>query len=164
MKPSEPDLPDSFYEDEWEQVVQAGAVASRQDYLLVSRTGRGTRLGRAARVRVWPVFEEYRAQLAERGLKEVDDACRDAAALLVNDRACDYAAVVIDEAQDMGAQAFVLLRAIAPEGGTTCSSPAMATSASTAAIGWCWGAAASTSAAAPASCASTGAPRRRNGR
>ena len=28
------------------------------------------------------MFEEYRTQLAERGLKEVDDAYRDAAALL----------------------------------------------------------------------------------
>ena len=30
---------------------------------------------------IWPVFEEYRAQLASRKLKEVDDAYRDAALL-----------------------------------------------------------------------------------
>ena len=69
------------------------------------------------RVRVWPVFEEYRAQLAERGLKEVDDAYRDAAVLLGDDGSgSGYAAVVVDEAQDMGAQAFSLIRAIAPTG------------------------------------------------
>ena len=115
LKPPELDLSDSFYEDEWEQVIQAKGVVREQEYRVVSRVGRATRLGRGTRVRVWPVFEEYRAQLAERGLKEVDDAYRDAAALLGEDGAgSGYAAVVVDEAQDMGAQAFSLIRAIAP--------------------------------------------------
>ena len=117
LKPPELDLSDSFYEDEWEQVIQAKGVMSEQEYRHVSRVGRGTRLGRGARVRVWPVFEEYRAQLAERGLKEVDDAYRDAAALLGDDGAgSGYAAVVVDEAQDMGAQAFSLIRSMVPAG------------------------------------------------
>ena len=117
LKPSELDLSDSFYVDEWEQVIQARGVVSEQEYRHVSRVGRGTRLGRRARVRVWPVFEEYRAQLAERGLKEVDDTYRDAAALLREDGAgSGYTAVVVDEAQDMGAQAFSLIRAIAATG------------------------------------------------
>ena len=115
LKPSELDLSDSFFEDEWEQVIQAKGVVSEQEYRHVSRVGRGTRLGRGARVRVWPVFEEYRAQLAEHGLKEMDDTYRDAAALLREDGA-GYAAVVVDEAQDMGAQAFSLIRAIAAPG------------------------------------------------
>ena len=117
LKPPELGLSDSFCEDEWEQVIQAKGVANEQEYRHVSRVGRGTRLGRGARVRVWPVFEEYRAQLAERGLKEVDDAYRDAAALLRNNGVgSGYVAVVVDEAQDMGAQAFLLIRAITPAG------------------------------------------------
>lgn len=45
---------------------------------------------------MFPVFEEYRAQLAGRGLKEVDDAYRDAAALLRDDDpGSGYAAVVV---------------------------------------------------------------------
>ena len=111
------DLPDSFYEDEWEQVIQANGVTSEEEYRQVSRIGRGTRLGRRARVGVWPVFEEYRAQLAELGLKEVDDAYRDAATLLKDDGdGSGYAAVIVDEGQDMGAQAFALVRAIVPAG------------------------------------------------
>ena len=117
LKPPGLDFPDAFYGDEWEQVVQANGVTTADEYLRVPRTGRGVRLGRAARARVWPVFEEYRAQLAERGLKEVDDAFRDAAALLKADRgALDYAAVIVDEAQDMGAQSWRLIRAIVPQG------------------------------------------------
>ncbi len=118
VRPPAPNLPDAFYEDEWEQVVQASAIADKQTYLTVSRAGRGTRLNRADRALVWPVFEEYRAQLAERGVKEVDDAYRDATALLRAESSdpTGYAAVIVDEAQDMGAPAFRLLRAIAPPG------------------------------------------------
>ena len=117
LKPADPDLPDAFYDDEWEQVVQAHGIAAAEEYLRVPRTGRGSRLNRGARARVWPVFEEYRTGLAERGLKEVDDAFRDAAALLEADRgALDYAAAVVDEAQDMGAASWRLLRALVPAG------------------------------------------------
>ena len=135
LKPPDLDFPDAFYDDEWEQVVQANGVTTADEYLRVPRTGRGVRLSRAVRARVWPVFEEYRVQLAERGLKEVDDACRDAAALITAEReresdrereqerdqgrsqgALDYAAVIVDEAQDMGAQSWRLIRAIVPEG------------------------------------------------
>ena len=117
LKPPGLDFPDAFYRDEWEQVVQAHGVTTADEYLRVPRTGRGVRLSRAARAKVWPVFEEYRVQLAERGLKEVDDAYRDAAALLSEERgAPGYAAVIVDEAQDMGAQAWRLIRAIVPEG------------------------------------------------
>ena len=117
QKPSALDYPDAFYDDEWEQVIQAHGVTTGDEYLRVSRVGRGTRLNRAARAAAWRVFEEYRIQLAERGLKEVDDAYRDAAALLQDDRdALDYAAVIVDEAQDMGAQAYRLIRNIVPTG------------------------------------------------
>ena len=111
------DLPDGFYDDEWEQVVQAHGVTTLDGYLRVSRVGRGSRLNRAARAKAWRVFDEYRTQLAERGLKEVDDAYRDAAVLLRNDRdALGYAAVIVDEAQDMGAQAYRLIRNVVPAG------------------------------------------------
>ena len=110
-------LPDAFYKEELEQVVLAAGVTTEDEYLRVPRVGRGTPLNRRARAKVWPVFAEYRVQLAERGIKAVDDAYRDAAALLRADRSgLDYVAVVVDEAQDWGAQACKLIRAIVPEG------------------------------------------------
>jgi hypothetical protein len=51
-------------------------------------------LSRAKRDAVWPVFEEYRAQLASRRLKEVDDAYRDAAQLIAKDGQYPYSAIV----------------------------------------------------------------------
>ena len=110
------EFPDTFYRDEWEQVVLARGVTTEDEYRRVSRVGRGTRLTRAARVKVWRVFEEYRAQLTERGVKELDDAYRDAASLLEAGAAeLPYRSVIVDEAQDMSPQAFRLLRRTVPE-------------------------------------------------
>jgi superfamily I DNA/RNA helicase len=111
------DLPDSFYEEELEQVVLAQGVTSKDEYRTVRRTGRGIVLNRAKRDAVWPVFEEYRGQLASRKLKEVDDAYRDVATLLDQEMnegksPATYSAIVIDETQDLGPQALRLLRAM----------------------------------------------------
>ena len=123
-KPAEFDLSGRFYNDEWEQVIQANGVTTREEYLRVARTGRGVRLNRAARAEIWPVFEEYRAQLAERGVMEVADCYRLARALLERDRTgidsvpssgdVSFTSVVVDEAQDMVAQAWRLIRSIVP--------------------------------------------------
>lgn len=106
-------LPPDFYEDELERVVLAQGINSRDDYRQARRTGRGVVLTRGKRDAIWPVFEEYRAQLASRKLKEVDDAYRDAAALL-RDKPPAYSAVIADETQDFGPQALRLLRAMVP--------------------------------------------------
>ena len=76
------DLPDDFYEQELEQVILAQGITTRDQYRLARRIGRGVTLNRARRDAVWPVFEEYRGQLATRKLKEVDDAYREIAELL----------------------------------------------------------------------------------
>jgi superfamily I DNA/RNA helicase len=112
------DLPDNFYEQELEQVVLAQGITTRDQYRTARRTGRESVLSRAKRDAVWPVFEEYRGQLSSRKLKEVDDAYREVADLLLADgeRAADYSAIVVDETQDFGPQALRLLRAVIPSG------------------------------------------------
>jgi superfamily I DNA/RNA helicase len=111
------DLTDAFYEQELEQVILAQGVTSRDEYRAVRRTGRGVILSRAKRDAVWPVFEEYRGQLASRKLKEVDDAYRDISTVLtqeagVSGESLPFSAIVIDETQDFGPQALRLLRAM----------------------------------------------------
>jgi hypothetical protein len=105
-------LPDSFYNEEFERVVLAQGVTTREEYRTARRTGRGVLLNRAKRDAVWPVFEEYRHQLASRKLKELEDAYRDAAQLL-SGKDPQYASIVVDETQDFGGQALRLLRAMA---------------------------------------------------
>lgn len=120
-------LDDDFYEVELEQVVLAQGVRTRDDYRAARRTGRGVVLSRAKRDAIWPVFEEYRAQLAVRKLKEVDDAYADVAQLIHKEREdkangviakalTSYSAIVIDETQDFGPQALRLIRAMVEPG------------------------------------------------
>lgn len=108
-------FPPGFYEEELERVILAQGVSSRDEYRLAKRTGRGTVLTRGKRDAIWPVFEEYRAQLASRKLKEVDDAYRDAATLL-QDKPQGYSSIIVDETQDFGPQALRLIRAMVPNG------------------------------------------------
>jgi mRNA-degrading endonuclease RelE of RelBE toxin-antitoxin system len=116
-KPSDLDFSDSFFREEWQRVIQPQNVKSVDDYKRASRIGRGTRLNREQRIRIWPVFDEYRHQLNRARLKETDDAYRDATELIsTQGLGTPYSSVVVDEAQDMGTQAFHLLRAMVPEG------------------------------------------------
>jgi len=74
LKPDDPDLPDSFFHEEWEKVIQPQNVNSLEDYFKARRLGRGVQLNRALRKAVWPVFENYRLGLNDAGLKETEDA------------------------------------------------------------------------------------------
>jgi len=110
-------LPDAFYREEWQRVIQPQSIVTLDQYKKASRIGRGTRLNRSDRVKVWIVFEEYRNLLTQHKKKEVDDGYRDAAQLMQREPGpFPYAAVVVDEAQDMSTQAFHLIRQLAPEG------------------------------------------------
>ncbi len=107
----------NFLHEEWLQVVVAHGVESLQDYFEASRTGRRKRLSRKDKQAIWPVFEEYRALLTENGLRELGDMHRDVRLLLQRERGPrPYRAVIVDEAQDFGAEAFRLLRElVAPD-------------------------------------------------
>lgn len=112
------DLSMAFFQEEWARVVQPQSVDSVEAYKKASRIGRGTRLNRQQRVDIWPVFERYRHLLASNYLKESDDVYRDARHLLENEPALrpPVCSVIVDEAQDMGTQAFMLIRALVPPG------------------------------------------------
>jgi hypothetical protein len=112
LAPAELGLDESFYADEWSQVITAQGIETLDDYRRASRMGRRTVLTRGKRDQVWPVFEEYRLQLSSQRLKDADDAFRDAAALLTADPDRPFSAIVVDETQDFGPQALKLLRAM----------------------------------------------------
>ena len=117
LAPTELNLPEIFYRKEWEEIIQPQEIRSLKAYLKASRTGRGVRLNRKARKAIWPVFEEYQVLLDEHRLREADDAMRDARIILEKKgNILPYSSIIVDEAQDMGAQAFKLLRQMVPEG------------------------------------------------
>ena len=107
-----------FLKDEWRQIVQANALSTLAEYLRAQRTGRGTPIDRKTKEKVWAVFAAYRAKLDQEGWSEPDDAYRDARAILrEKPTLLPYRAVVVDEAQDLGAEALKLIAAIAPQSG-----------------------------------------------
>jgi mRNA-degrading endonuclease RelE of RelBE toxin-antitoxin system len=117
MAPDALNLDPAFYREEWERVIQPQAITSAGEYMKASRVGRGTRLTRKMRNIVWTVFDEYRALLNENGLREPADAMRDTRLLIESkNEALPYRSIVVDEAQDMGFQAFRLIRQMVPEG------------------------------------------------
>ena len=101
---------------------------SAEDYMRARRVGRGGQLGRLQRKALWVAFAEYRVLLAQSHLCEPEDAFRDACALIRQaDEKSAQAGVpteggglgircmVVDEAQDISAAAFELIRAAVPE-------------------------------------------------
>lgn len=109
-------LSEPFVRSEWAQIVQAKGLTDQRAYLKASRAGRGTPLDRKKRAAMWEIFVDYRARLISEGIAEPDDAYREASEILSAEAPnLPYAAVIVDEAQDMGEQAFRLIRAIVPE-------------------------------------------------
>lgn len=109
-------LDERFYREEWKDVVLAQGCRSRDEYLMARRVGRGTRLSRPQRAQIWPVFDAVRAEFRQRGLWEPEEAKQIAADLIRKaDRPPLYAAVVVDEAQDLDVASFSLLRALVGE-------------------------------------------------
>jgi len=111
------DADPSFLRNEWEQVIQPHGITDESAYLRVSRVGRGTPLRRSERRDLWPVFEQYRTLLDEHRLRERSGAFRRARTLLEQQGdILPYVSILVDEAQDMGMQAFKLIRAMIPGG------------------------------------------------
>jgi superfamily I DNA/RNA helicase/mRNA-degrading endonuclease RelE of RelBE toxin-antitoxin system len=116
-KPAVLDLPDVFFKEEWERVIQPQSVNTINDYIKASRVGRGTRLNRSQRKLVWEVFQEYRLLLSANNYKEPSDAKRDARILIKDGKMKEkYSSIIVDEAQDFTTQSFMLLRDMVEEG------------------------------------------------
>jgi hypothetical protein len=106
-----------FYLEEWDQVVQTWEVVDRRGYLRAPRSGRGTRLTRRDRMKVWDVLAEYRGALDRDGLMERSDVVREARILVdQSSEGPPYAHVLADEVQDFSPGDLRLLRALVAPG------------------------------------------------
>jgi len=114
-KPTTLEIDDNFFKEEWERVIQPNSINTLNEYIKVSRIGRGTRLSRIQRKLIWEVFEEYKLLMSNKNYKEPSDAMRDARILLKQDNDRLYSHIIVDEAQDFSAEAFRLIRAIVPK-------------------------------------------------
>ena len=104
-----------FLANEWEQVVLAQRCRSRQDYLQVSRAGRGVRLDRRGRISVWKAIESINQRLADTNQRTFLQLADAAAAYLARREIRPYEHVIVDEAQDLHETQWRILRAAAAE-------------------------------------------------
>ncbi|AQS67005.1 UvrD-helicase domain-containing protein [Streptomyces pactum] len=132
-----------FLSDEWNQVILGQAVASRSDYFTVRRAGRGRSVTRAERVGIWQLAERFTQRLETKGLETHRQVAERAARLEMTRKAKidsrsreredrsgldnlhveagsgarlrhRYRHIVVDEAQDLSAAHWKMLRAMAP--------------------------------------------------
>ncbi|MCN0179972.1 UvrD-helicase domain-containing protein [Salinispora arenicola] len=107
-----------FLVSEWEQVILAQNIRTRDEYFAARRAGRGRRLNRADRAIVWSLMQEFERRLdRDKALGFKQAAVRAADIATGWEKAVrPYRHVVIDEAQDLHTAHWILLRALAPSG------------------------------------------------
>ncbi|GIH72633.1 UvrD-helicase domain-containing protein [Sphaerimonospora thailandensis] len=129
-----------FLHDEWSQVILGQGVATRAEYFRARRAGRGRAISRQDRAEIWKLIERYVMRLDDRRLWTFRQVAERAARLAI-ERAravasyqagqvssvklqhesgiCyrhPYRHIVVDEAQDLSAAHWRMLRAMVPEG------------------------------------------------
>jgi superfamily I DNA/RNA helicase len=105
-----------FLRNEYRHVLLARGVRTRDDYRDVSRAGRGVRVRAPERVEIWPAFEEFEARTRQAGRFSSLQQTETVAALLEQLPTALYDHVLVDEAQDLHASQWRLLRAITAVG------------------------------------------------
>ncbi|MGW5454750.1 3'-5' exonuclease [Nocardia sp. NPDC003979] len=113
-------LPAGFLSTEYTSVVLGNRVTTLEEYLKVPRAGRGVRLTRQQRAAVWKLVEQFRKQGRAGGRISFPEILAVAAAYLqwhaqtTGETLADH--VIVDEAQDLHATHWALLRVLVAEG------------------------------------------------
>ena len=101
-----------FLLSEWWDVVDAWQLTTWEEYRDVLRLGRRTRLSEIQRAQLWPVFEETRSRLHERGLVTLAGMYHRLTGALVQRKNPPFEFAVIDEAQDISVAQLRFLAAL----------------------------------------------------
>lgn len=122
-----------FLAAEWAQVILGQALTSRTEYFRARRSGRGRSLKRNERAHIWRLVEQFEQRLEDQGMwtmrqvaataarRELDRATRieDAGAKSEDSLSTPryrYRHIVVDEAQDLSAAHWTMLRAMVAPG------------------------------------------------
>lgn len=109
------DMDAPFYMEEWRKIATVMDNLSVEKYISVPRLGRGVRLDRIQRLKVWHVFEEYISLLEKDRKLDIDYATYNARQLLKSNPEVPYDSIIVDEGQDISANAYKFLRLFAGE-------------------------------------------------
>ncbi|GAA0228579.1 UvrD-helicase domain-containing protein [Saccharothrix mutabilis subsp. mutabilis] len=102
----------AYWHTEIDRVIKGRGLSALEEYLAVVRKGRRVRLDAGQKAKVWRLYETYQEYLRQRGVHDHNDLV---AAALDEVRADGprYAAVVVDEVQDIPLNGLRLLRELA---------------------------------------------------
>lgn len=102
-----------FYHEEWVKVVEASEAYTIEKYMKTARLGRGTRLDRSKRIRVWAVFKEYLNLMEVMHKRDPEHAMFECKEQIIKSKGSPiYSSIVVDEGQDLSMSAYRLLRAM----------------------------------------------------
>ena len=106
-----------YWREEIDSVVKGRGITDRAAYAALKRVGRATRLTAADRDRVWTLYETYQAELERRGTIDYNDLLiRAERAVREHPGLVSYAAVIVDEVQDLTLVGVRLLDALSGDG------------------------------------------------
>lgn len=109
-----PELDADFLADEYDNVILANDLRTRDAYFSANRAGQGVPLDRVRRARVWKTVEVFERLTVGAGRRTFLQLARHAADHL-GTSGPRYRHIVIDESQDLHPQQWRMLRALAPE-------------------------------------------------
>ena len=110
------DYTKNFYVDEWIKVVQAQEAYTKEKYIKALRIGRGLRLDRMKRMKVWGVFEEYMRLCDDRKLRDSEFSMYECRIILEKQFSSGrFEDIIVDEGQDLSPSAYRLIRSLAGE-------------------------------------------------
>jgi superfamily I DNA/RNA helicase/mRNA-degrading endonuclease RelE of RelBE toxin-antitoxin system len=99
-------LGNEYLLEEFHQVIDGWGLATLAEYLAHERGGRRIALREAERRAVWRLYDAWWRELHRKGLETWAGMRRRALALVRTDPSAPYAAVVVDEAQDLSPTAL----------------------------------------------------------
>lgn len=106
-----------YWQTEIDRVIKGRGLTTLDEYVRVSRRGRSVRLDAALRAHVWRLHEAYQRNLAEKHLYDHNDLITVARAeLAARPLERPFAAVVVDEVQDITLTGLRLLRELSGDG------------------------------------------------
>jgi hypothetical protein len=100
---------------EWRHVALALPVASKEDYFAAKHSAKGRDLTSHQVADAWKGIHSFEESLSQLGAWTHDTVRREATRLLIEAPAKPYRHIVVDEAQDLTADQWRLLRAATPE-------------------------------------------------
>ena len=102
----------AYWQEEIAYVLKGRGLSSFDQYAELPRTGRRRALNFEQRVEMWRLYVAYEEAIASRDILDWEDVVLEAEASLVATPLLGYAAVVVDEAQDLSCAMIRMLHSI----------------------------------------------------